>query len=84
MKVTLIGGPTVLIELDGFRLPTDPTFDPAGGEHPLQHVGLRKTRPAVHLTIDTNDAIETAHACPDARIVPGPHRWMGAFHAERD
>jgi L-ascorbate metabolism protein UlaG (beta-lactamase superfamily) len=29
-KLTLIGGPTVLIELAGLRLPTDPTFDPPG------------------------------------------------------
>jgi L-ascorbate metabolism protein UlaG (beta-lactamase superfamily) len=29
-KLTLIGGPTVLIEMDGFRLLTDPTFDPPG------------------------------------------------------
>ena len=29
-KLTLIGGPTVLIEFDGFRLLTDPTFDPPG------------------------------------------------------
>jgi L-ascorbate metabolism protein UlaG (beta-lactamase superfamily) len=28
--LTLIGGPTVLIELDGFRILTDPTFDPQG------------------------------------------------------
>lgn len=28
--LTLIGGPTVLIEIDGFRLLTDPTFDPPG------------------------------------------------------
>jgi L-ascorbate metabolism protein UlaG (beta-lactamase superfamily) len=28
--LTLIGGPTVLIELDGVRLLTDPTFDPPG------------------------------------------------------
>jgi L-ascorbate metabolism protein UlaG (beta-lactamase superfamily) len=31
--LTLIGGPTVLIELDGFRILTDPTFDPPG-EYP--------------------------------------------------
>jgi L-ascorbate metabolism protein UlaG (beta-lactamase superfamily) len=41
-KLTLIGGPTVLIELDGFRLLTDPTFDPPGEYH-LPHVTLRKT-----------------------------------------
>ena len=27
MRITLIGSPTALIELDGFRLLTDPTFD---------------------------------------------------------
>jgi L-ascorbate metabolism protein UlaG (beta-lactamase superfamily) len=30
VTLTLIGGPTVLIELDGFRILTDPTFDPPG------------------------------------------------------
>ena len=33
MRLTHIGGPTVLIELDGWRLLTDPTFDPAGGAY---------------------------------------------------
>jgi L-ascorbate metabolism protein UlaG (beta-lactamase superfamily) len=39
--LTLIGGPTVLIELDGFRLLTDPTFDPPGDYQ--GSVLLRKT-----------------------------------------
>jgi len=30
VTLTLIGGPTVLIELDGLRMLTDPTFDPPG------------------------------------------------------
>jgi L-ascorbate metabolism protein UlaG (beta-lactamase superfamily) len=30
VRLTHIGGPTVLIELDGWRLLTDPTFDPPG------------------------------------------------------
>ena len=30
MRLTHIGGPTVLIELNGWRLLTDPTFDPPG------------------------------------------------------
>lgn len=30
LSLTLIGGPTVLIEYRGFRLLTDPTFDPPG------------------------------------------------------
>src|SRR5262245_12405189 len=42
LRLTLIGGPTALIELEGFRLLTDPTFDPPG-EYTLPHVRLRKT-----------------------------------------
>jgi L-ascorbate metabolism protein UlaG (beta-lactamase superfamily) len=31
--LTHVGGPTVLIEVDGWRILTDPTFDPAGGHY---------------------------------------------------
>jgi len=41
-KITLIGGSTALIEVAGFRLLTDPTFDPPG-EYKLPHVTLKKT-----------------------------------------
>src|SRR5262245_2728126 len=40
--ITLIGGPTALIEAGGFRLMTDPTFD-APGEYKMPHVTLKKT-----------------------------------------
>src|SRR5215218_8891300 len=33
VRLTHIGGPTVLIEVGGWRLLTDPTFDPAGGDY---------------------------------------------------
>ena len=33
VRITHIGGPTTLIELGGWRLLTDPTFDPAGGKY---------------------------------------------------
>jgi L-ascorbate metabolism protein UlaG (beta-lactamase superfamily) len=33
VRLTHVGGPTVLIELGGWRLLTDPTFDPAGGRY---------------------------------------------------
>jgi len=47
LAVTLIGGPTVLIEFGGLRFLTDPTFDPPGEYH-LPHVTLHKTsRPAL-------------------------------------
>lgn len=41
LHITLIGGPTALIEVGGFRLLTDPTFD-APGEYKLPHVTLEK------------------------------------------
>ena len=33
LRITHIGGPTVLIQFDGWRLLTDPTFDPPGREY---------------------------------------------------
>jgi L-ascorbate metabolism protein UlaG (beta-lactamase superfamily) len=33
VRLTHVGGPTVLLELAGWRLLTDPTFDPAGGRY---------------------------------------------------
>jgi L-ascorbate metabolism protein UlaG (beta-lactamase superfamily) len=33
VRITHIGGPTVLIEVDGWRLLTDPTFDPPGQKY---------------------------------------------------
>ncbi|MBV9458874.1 MAG: MBL fold metallo-hydrolase [Bradyrhizobium sp.] len=41
LSITLIGGPTALLEIDGFRLLTDPTFD-APGSYQLAHVKLEK------------------------------------------
>ncbi len=41
LTITLIGGPTALIEIDGFRLLTDPTFD-LPGTYQLPHVRLEK------------------------------------------
>jgi L-ascorbate metabolism protein UlaG (beta-lactamase superfamily) len=41
LRITLIGGPTALIEIDGFRILTDPTFDPPGA-YQLPHVKLEK------------------------------------------
>jgi L-ascorbate metabolism protein UlaG (beta-lactamase superfamily) len=41
-KITVIGGPTAVIEAGGFRLITDPTFD-APGEYALPYTTLKKT-----------------------------------------
>jgi len=42
ITITLIGGPTALIELNGLRLLTDPTFDQPG-DYRLPHITLTKT-----------------------------------------
>jgi L-ascorbate metabolism protein UlaG (beta-lactamase superfamily) len=62
LRITLIGGPTALIEIDGFRLLTDPTFD-APGNYPLPHVTLEKlTGPALSAeAIGQVDAVLLSH-----------------------
>jgi L-ascorbate metabolism protein UlaG (beta-lactamase superfamily) len=42
-KITLVGGPTALIETAGLRVLTDPTFDPSGSEYTNGPITLRKT-----------------------------------------
>ncbi|MGY2811084.1 MBL fold metallo-hydrolase [Bradyrhizobium sp. USDA 4506] len=62
ITITLIGGPTALIEIDGFRLLTDPTFD-APGEYQLPHVKLEKlTGPALGVCdVGAIDAVLLSH-----------------------
>jgi L-ascorbate metabolism protein UlaG (beta-lactamase superfamily) len=62
LTITLIGGPTALIEIDGFRLLTDPTFD-APGAYQLPHVTLEKlTGPALSAeAIGKVDAVLLSH-----------------------
>src|SRR5205085_8904629 len=62
ISITLIGGPTALIDIDGFRLLTDPTFD-APGAYQLPHVKLEKlTGPALHAKdIGDVDAVLLSH-----------------------
>lgn len=45
LHATYIGGPTALLELDGLRLLTDPTFDPAGTDYTTPAYTLHKTQP---------------------------------------
>ena len=62
LTITLIGGPTALIEIDGFRLLTDPTFDDPGA-YQLPHVKLEKlTGPAMSATrVGAIDAVLLSH-----------------------
>jgi len=66
-RLTRVGGPTVLIECGGWRLLTDPTFDPAGGRHrlgaPLWAIASTKRRgPAIGAErIGPVDAVLLSH-----------------------
>ena len=44
LTLIYVGGPTVLLELGGLRLLTDPTFDPAGSVFHAPTYELRKTQ----------------------------------------
>jgi L-ascorbate metabolism protein UlaG (beta-lactamase superfamily) len=63
MKITSIGGPTALIEIDGFRLLTDPAFDPAGSEFTNGPSTLYKTAGPTMTPeqIDPVDAVLLSH-----------------------
>jgi L-ascorbate metabolism protein UlaG (beta-lactamase superfamily) len=62
LTVTLIGGPTALIEYAGFRLLTDPTFD-GPGEYQLPYTTLKKTStPALRADqVGAVDAVLLSH-----------------------
>src|SRR4030081_1024661 len=62
LSITLVGGPTALIEIDGFRLLTDPTFD-APGAYQLPHVKLEKlSGPALSAeAVGSVDAVLLSH-----------------------
>jgi len=48
VRLTYIGGPSLLVEFGGLRLLTDPTFDPAGTDYPTNLYTLHKKQsPAV-------------------------------------
>lgn len=71
--LTHIGGPTVLIEVGGWRLLTDPTFDPPGGTYRFGWgTGSRKlTGPAISPTdIGSIDAVLLSHDHHDDNLDP--------------
>lgn len=63
VRITLVGGPTVLIEYGELRLLTDPTFDPPG-EHPVGpgRALTKLTGPAVRASdLGVIDAVLLSH-----------------------
>jgi len=64
MRVTRIGGPTALVEWEGWRILTDPTFDPPGRTYSfaLGTTSRKTTGPAVALDdIGDVDAVLLSH-----------------------
>lgn len=73
-SITLIGGPTALIEYGGFRVLTDPTFDPPG-DYKLPYTTLAKTiGPALS---------ESVVGAVDAVIVSHDQHWDNLDRAGR-
>src|SRR5919107_4391034 len=71
LRLTHVGGPTVLIEVGGWRLLTDPTFDPAGGRYRFGWgTGSRKvTGPAIAATeLGRIDAVLLTHEHHDDNL----------------
>lgn len=62
VRITLVGGPTALIEYGGLRFLTDPTFD-APGPHPIGTRSLEKlTGPAIEASdLTPIDAVLLSH-----------------------
>ncbi len=62
LTLTLIGGPTALLELGGLRLLTDPTFDAPGSYEARGVVLTKQTRPALAAAaLGAIDAVLLSH-----------------------
>jgi L-ascorbate metabolism protein UlaG (beta-lactamase superfamily) len=73
VRLTHIGGPTVLIEVGGWRLLTDPTFDPAGHDYKFGWgTGSRKLAgPAIAAAeLGQIDAVLLSHDHHDDNLDP--------------
>ena len=73
VRLTHIGGPTVLIEVGGWRLLTDPTFDPPGGSYSFGWgTGSRKTAgPSIPAgELGAIDAVLLSHDHHDDNLDP--------------
>ena len=84
LTLTLVGGPTVLIEANGFLLVTDPTFD-APGEYRLSYVTLTKTSgPAMSAdVIGPVDAVLLSHDQHSDNLFKGCSRRKSSGNLSR-
>src|SRR5687768_11748373 len=80
-RITHIGGPTVLLEVEGWRLLTDPTFDPPGGSYNFGWgTGSRKTAgPAIDASdVGPVDAVLLSHDQHDDNLDPAGRALLPA------
>jgi L-ascorbate metabolism protein UlaG (beta-lactamase superfamily) len=92
VRITLIGGPTVLIEYGGFRILTDPTFDPPG-DYKMGYTTLTKSiGPALSAeAIGPVDAVLVSHDqhkdnldhAGSEYLLRAPHAFTTKIGAER-
>jgi L-ascorbate metabolism protein UlaG (beta-lactamase superfamily) len=79
VRLTHIGGPTVLIEVGGWRLLTDPTFDPAGESYRFGWgTGSRKLAgPAIAASdLGPIDAVLLSHDHHDDNLDPAGRTFL--------
>jgi hypothetical protein len=91
LRITHIGGPTALIEVGGWRLLTDPTFDPPGQKYNFgRGTSSRKTTAAAISPAELGpiDAVLLSHDHHADNLDPAgrallPRRGRGDHHRRR-
>ncbi|HVQ59711.1 MAG TPA: MBL fold metallo-hydrolase [Solirubrobacterales bacterium] len=81
VRLTHVGGPTVLIEVGGWRLLTDPTFDPAGADYSfgLGTGSTKLTDPAIPAAeIGRIDAVLLSHDQHEDNLDPAGRALLPA------
>src|ERR1700759_2899099 len=61
ITASYIGGPTVILEIGGFRFITDPTLDPAGDSYNIGSVRLEKIQDPITTNIGKIDFVLLSH-----------------------
>jgi L-ascorbate metabolism protein UlaG (beta-lactamase superfamily) len=61
LNVTYIGGPTAILEIDGLRIMTDPTLDPAGSIYHIPNLTVEKTKDPAKVDIGKIDIVLLSH-----------------------
>ena len=79
VTITHIGGPTVLLEIGGWRILTDPTFDPPGKRYFFGWgtVSRKLTGPALQASeLGTIDAVLLSHDHHGDNLDPAGRAWL--------